>query len=141
MPAVERKWLLLIAGLIWMAVGTMLDAISYSWLMLESRNSIALAALAGIATAMVIHHFGFLRVVDKNLRRILPENGTRCVFAFISWKSYLMIAVMILLGSLLRHSPIPRLYLSVLYTGIGTALMLSSVRYFRYFKLSWKTQT
>jgi hypothetical protein len=57
--------------------------------------------------------------------------GKKCVFSFLTWRSYIIVAVMIALGSLLRHSPIPKPYLSILYTGIGLALVLSSVRYLR----------
>jgi hypothetical protein len=38
---------------------------------------------------------------------------------------------MVTMGITLRHSPIPKQYLSVIYTGIGLALFLSSIRYFR----------
>ena len=48
------------------------------------------------------------------------------------WRSYLLIPFMIILGVILRHSPVPRLYLAVLYLAIGTALFLSSLRYLRY---------
>jgi hypothetical protein len=40
---------------------------------------------------------------------------------------------MIVLGSTLRHSSIPKQWLSVIYTGIGLALFLSGVKYFRFF--------
>ena len=40
---------------------------------------------------------------------------------------------MIAMGAILRHSPIPKGYLAILYTGIGLALVLSSVRYMRVF--------
>ena len=56
-----------------------------------------------------------------------------CVFAFVPWKSYLIIVIMIAMGSTLRHSAIPKQYLAILYMGIGLALMLSSVRYLRVF--------
>jgi hypothetical protein len=69
--------------------------------------------------------------VDKNLDRLLPMQGKKCVFAFITWKSYIIIAVMIALGIFLRHAPIPKPYLAVLYIGIGLALILSSIRYLR----------
>lgn len=81
--------------------------------------------------AMVIHHFGFLRIVDRNLRRILPAEEKKCIFSFMPWKSYFLVAVMVCAGIFLRHSSIPKQYLSILYIGIGLALILSSVRYFR----------
>ena len=77
------------------------------------------------------HHFGFLRVVDKNLARILPMEGKRCLFSFMSWKSYLVVALMASMGMLLRHSPIPKHLLSVVYLAIGLALVLSSMRYLK----------
>ena len=109
----------------------MLDGLSYSWLTLEKGDKALLAAGSGFLLALLIHHFGFLRIVDKNLGRILPMEGRRCVFSFMPWKSYLLIACMIIMGIGLRHSPIPKAYLSVLYIGIGTALILSSIRYLR----------
>ena len=82
---------------------------------------------------MFVHHFGFLKIVDKNIARILPENEKRCIFSFMPWKSYLIIPVMITMGTILRHSAIPKQYVAILYTGIGLALILSSVRYVRVF--------
>jgi hypothetical protein len=131
-PAVSRKSLLLLAGLLWIGTGVMLDHRSYVWLQLEKMPSALLAGSAGFLLALLIHHLGFLRLVDKNLGRILPMEGRRCLFAFMPLRSYFMIALMITLGLLLRHSPLPKLYLSVVYSAIGTALILSSLRYLRY---------
>jgi len=131
-PGVPKAALLLIAGVLWIGVGLMLDILSYSWLRNEILHKALISAIIGFVAALIIHHLGFLRVVDKNLNRILPMEGRRCVFSFISWKSYLLIAVMIFMGYLLRHSPLPRLYLAALYAAIGTALILSSFRYLRH---------
>jgi hypothetical protein len=137
-PGVSKSALLFLAGIMWLGVGIMLDSLSYSWLKVESRNYALVAAVIGFVAALIIHHFGFLRIVDKNLARILPMEGRRCVFSFMPWKSYFLIMIMVMLGILLRHSPLPKLYLSVLYTGIGTALILSSVRYLRYLVITIK---
>ena len=131
-PGVPKSTLLLIAGIIWISVGIMLDGISYSWLRPETTIHALSAAAVGFVCALVVHHFGFLRIVDRNLARILPMEGKRCVFSFMPWKSYILIIIMVVMGFLLRHSPIPKLYLAVLYIGIGTALILSSLRYLRY---------
>jgi len=131
-PGVERWALLLLAGLVWIAVGTMMLLLARGWLAVLPAPRAALVAGAGFAAALVIHHLGFLRVVDKNLSRILPMQGKRCLFSFMSWKSYLMVAVMVAMGVALRHSPLPRPALAVLYLGIGAALILSSVRYLRH---------
>jgi hypothetical protein len=131
-PGVPKNWLLLLAGLLWFGVGCMLDGFAWSWLRTEMPGRASLLAAAGFACALVIHHFGFLRIVDKNLDRILPMQGKRCVFSFMPLKSYMLILIMSLMGATLRHSALPRPYLAVLYSAIGTALLLSSIRYFRY---------
>ena len=130
-PAVDKRVLLFLAGMMWIGVGTMLLFLSYTWLNAFQDPDSFLFEGMGVAAAMLIHHFGFLKIVDKNLGRILPMEGKRCVFSFLSWKSYLMIGLMIAMGVLLRHSAIPKRYLSILYTGIGLALVLSSIRYLR----------
>lgn len=131
-PAADKRALLFLAGLVWVGVGTMLLFLSYSWLIPPrvNGNSFVFAG-AGIALALVVHHFGFLKIADKNLRRILPMEGKQCIFSFMTWKSYVIAALMAAMGALLRHSQIPKPYLSILYTGIGLALILSSVRYMR----------
>ena len=80
---------------------------------------------------MPVHHFGFLKIADKNLRRLLPLTEKKCIFSFITWKSYLVVVIMIGFGITLRHSGIPRQYLSVIYNCIGLALFLSGLRYIR----------
>jgi hypothetical protein len=122
---------MLLAALLWLGTGFMLDGWSYSWLRMEKGDKALWAAAIGFVLALIIHHFGFLRMVDKNMGRILPLEGRRCVFSFMPWKSYLLIFCMVFLGIGLRHWPIPKIYLSVLYIGIGTALILSSLRYLR----------
>ena len=131
-PGVPKSALLLIAGIIWLAIGVMMDGLAYSWLRTEPPHQALWVSAFGFVFALFIHHFGFLRLVDRNLGRILPMKGRRCVFSFMPWKSYFLVVVMIFLGSLLRHSSLPKIYLAILYMAIGTALILSSVRYLRY---------
>ena len=130
-PAVNKRVLLFMAGFMWLAVGTIMLFLSFSWLnAFQARGSFLFAGI-GVIVALVLHHSGFLKIVDKNLGRILPIEGTRCAFSFITWKSYIMIAAMVSMGALLRHSPIPRPYLAFLYISVGLALLLSSIRYLR----------
>jgi hypothetical protein len=137
-PGVPKSVLLFLAGIMWIMVGIMLNGLAYSWLRAENLDNVLLASIIGFVCSLIIHHFGFLRIVDRNLARILPMEGKKCVFAFMPLKSYILIIIMVLFGVLLRHSAIPKLYVSVLYTGIGTALILSSIRYLRYLILTLK---
>ncbi len=125
--------LLFLAGGLWVCVGTMLLFWAVSWLLEAANVNRYVFAGAGVVLALFVHHFGFLKIVDKNIARILPENEKRCIFSFMPWKSYLIIPIMITMGTILRHSAIPKQYVAILYTGIGLALILSSVRYVRVF--------
>jgi hypothetical protein len=130
-PAVTKNFLLFLAGIVWVFVGLMLLFLAFSWLSTASNSTTFLFTSAGVVLALFVHHFGFLKIADKNLKRILLMNEKKCLFAFIPWKSYLIIALMITMGIALRHSAIPKRYLAILYICIGMGLILSSVRYIR----------
>ncbi len=132
-PVVDKKILVLLPGIMWCGVGVMLISFSVSWLSPYPGNVEFFYFLAGFLAAMPIHHFGFLKIVDKNLNRLLPLTEKRCVFSFMTLKSYLTVLFMVAMGIALRHSSFPKRYLSILYNGIGLALFLSGIRYFRFF--------
>jgi hypothetical protein len=130
-PAVNKRFLVFLAGFIWIGVGIMLNSFAASWLMTYGRSPLFLFIAIGLAGSVIIHHYGFLKIVDKNLGRISKMEGKRCAFSFMTWRSYFTVAIMVTMGIMLRHSAIPKQYLSVLYIAIGMALILSSIRYFR----------
>jgi hypothetical protein len=130
-PKVDRKILILVAGIMWCGVGVMLISFAVTWLSRYEGKGVVLYYAAGFLAAMPIHHFGFLKLADKNLLRLLPLKEKRCLFSFITWKSYLIIVVMMTMGITMRHSSVPKQYLSILYNGIGLGLFLSGIRYFR----------
>jgi len=132
-PAVTKSVLLLLAGSVWLCVGTMLLVLAHAWLSNASGTIAIMFFGFGVVLALLVHHFGFLKIVDKNIERILPMVEKKCLFSFITWKSYIIILVMVALGTFLRHSAIPHRFLAILYTGIGLALILSSLRYLRVF--------
>ena len=130
-PRVDKKILIMVAGIMWCGVGVLLITYAEYWLAAYKGKGSILFYAAGFLAAMPIHHFGFLKLADKNLGRLLPLNEKRGIFTFITLKSYFIIIIMIALGITLRHSSIPKQYLSVIYNGIGLALFLSGIRYFR----------
>ena len=129
-PAVPKKVLLVIIGSMWFCVGIMLVIMAIHWLYIYDGNP-WIFAVPGLIAGLIIHYYGFLKIVDKNLGRISRLPGKPCIFSFVSWKSYIIIILMVSMGIILRHSPIQKQYLSPIYLGIGLALFLSSIRYFR----------
>jgi hypothetical protein len=132
-PAVDKKVLIFIAGFLWLCTGIMLMTLAITWLSRISTEEEVLYLSAGCLIAMPVHRFGFMKIVNKNLNRLLPVTDKKCVFSFMTWRSYLIIPVMASMGYALRHSGFPKQYISVIYSAIGLALFLSGISYFRYF--------
>ncbi len=131
-PAVPRRALWLTAGLLWSGVGIALCAMAVHWLCRDGGPwplRTACACLGAISGFMVYRH-GFSRIARKNANRIAQKSDRVCLFAFQAWKSYILIAVMVGLGYTLRHSPLPRPILAVIYSTIGIGLLLSSRVYY-----------
>lgn len=133
-PAAPKYVLLFISGIMWLGVGIFLNSYVYAWLRPNFQNSNFILIGFGIFLSIIIHYFGFRKVANKNLKRIQEMPSWPCIFSFMSWKSYLLVIIMIGIGITLRLSPIPKNYLSIIYIGIGLALALSS---FKYFKMSF----
>jgi hypothetical protein len=132
-PRADKRILVLLAGLMWCGVGVLLISYAITWLSLCTPKQQYIFYGIGFLAAMPVHHFGFLRIADKNLKRLLPLTEKKCLFSFMTWKSYIIVLVMVSMGIALRHSSIPKRYLSILYNGIGLALFLSGIRYLRFF--------
>jgi len=64
----------------------------------------------------------------KNIDRIKgrPE-GKYCIGGFMPWKAWLLVAAMIILGRLLRSSPLPPTLIWGIYAAIGEALLIGSL--------------
>lgn len=132
-PRVDKRILVFLAGLMWCGVGIMLIKYAVLWLSKVNGKEQFYFYTAGLLAAILIHHFGFLKIADQNLKRLLPLTEKKCLFSFMTWKSYIIVPFMVSMGIGLRHSSIPKPYLSILYIGIGFGLFLSGIRYFRFF--------
>lgn len=134
-PAVTKSWLIALAGLMWTAVGMTLCRLAYNWLAVINRGMATSLGLLGVVMAVAAYHFGFSKIARKNMKRLCLLTERTCVFAFQTWKGYLIIGFMITLGIILRNSAIPKQYLAITYTTIGGAIFLSS---FHYYGLLWR---
>jgi hypothetical protein len=129
-PAVNKYWLLFAAGLVWSGVGIMLCWLAFIWLEDFHSAWTVWIIIAGLILSVVIYFFGFLRITRSNIDRLRNVVGKVCVFAFFPWKSYLIMIMMMTMGMMLRHSAIPKPYLSILYESIGGGLFFSSLHYY-----------
>lgn len=129
-PEAPICWLVAAAGFMWSAVGILLCRLAFGWLGALDFSRAILSGTAGVVGMLAAYYFGFSAIALKNIGRLSFFADKACFFAFQAWKSYLIIAFMIALGAMLRHSSIPREYLAALYLSIGGALLLSSIHYY-----------
>ena len=101
------------------------------WIIHHSESWLLLILAAGVV-GIVKSYLVFFKLIKKNVQRIkelAPHKDKICIFAFQANMSYLLVMVMITAGILLRLSPIPKLYLGLIYTAIGVALGMSGIKY------------
>jgi hypothetical protein len=132
-PAIPRRALLVLAGAAWTAVGIMLLNYGYTWLTHPPVIRNLGIGILSVAASLAVYRIGFNGIALKNIARIRSLKEKPCAFSFLAWKGYLIIAVMMTMGILLRGSSIPRPYLAIVYVTIGGALFLSSLSYYSHF--------
>jgi len=135
-PAVPRNVLFAVAGFLWTIAGGLLCVRAALWLE-EVRFAAALEIETGaVVLAIVAYALLFSRLVRRNIDRIVRLPDRACVFAFTAWRGYVMIALMVTAGILLRNSTIPHYYLSLPYTAMGGVLLTGSIQFYRKFVTS-----
>lgn len=133
-PAVHKKWLIFLSGLMWSGVGVLLNWFAYRWLPDFKHWQIVFAYSIGILAGLIIAKFGFGKLAVKNRNRILEYPKKVCAFAFQRWEMYILIAVMMGMGIFMRTSGfIPKYLLAPVYIGIGLALFIGSFVYYKSF--------
>jgi len=122
-PAARAKTHLLAAALLWTVVGLGLTAAGLVWSFGSALPWSLLLAAAGVAAGTVKGRLVIRKMADWNTARIIARGDGHCLGGFLAPKTWLLIAVMMSSGILLRRSGVPRPILGVLYTAVGTGLL------------------
>ena len=130
-PGLPKYYLVLTAGLLWNGVGLLLCGSAFRWLAPLSWIGRIFLTAVGIGLSLPAYRYGFKKIVRRNLDRLALLPDSSCLFAFQAWKSYLLVALMILIGFGLRHSALPKPFLAVVYLTIGAALIFAGGQYFK----------
>jgi hypothetical protein len=123
-PAARAKTHLLAAALLWTVVGLGLTAAGLVWSFGSALPWSLLLAAAGVAAGTVKGRLVIRKMADWNTARIIARGDGHCLGGFLAPKTWLLIAVMMSSGILLRRSGVPRPILGVLYTAVGTGLLI-----------------
>jgi len=130
-PHLTKRYLLLVAAIVWTFAGGMLLFRGISILRFYTIPTVLEECGCGIA-GIFFYIFMFSAISRKHIQRILNLPMERPgVFLFFNGRSYGMMALMICCGVSLRMSGIvPLEYLSLFYIAMGTPLLLSAMRFY-----------
>ncbi len=115
---------LLLAALLWTAVGLGLGSAGVGWCLGSSQSTVLL--LLGIALGSAKGVLVLDRTARRSAERIRNRGDGVCLGGFFSWQTWLFVLTMMAGGALLRRSAVPRGALGPLYLAVGVALLWGS---------------
>ncbi len=130
-PGVPKRYLLLIAGLVWTFASFMLGGRGLAWL--DANDQLFMLHLAiDVVLGLGFFILVFAKVSFKHISRIQAlELAKPSLFAFFDTKGYIMMGIMITAGILLRSSGlVPPEILYNFYVLMGTPLLVSAFRFY-----------
>jgi len=134
-PTASIRTHLFAAGLMWSLAGLGLCTAGTIWMAMARSHwfapLVALALIVGVFKA----RFVLDRTAARIVRRIEERGDGRCLGGFLSWKSWCLVAAMMILGRLLRASPLPLLARGGIYLAIGAALLVASRRVWKAYSI------
>lgn len=133
-PGASRSAHLLVAALMWTCVGLLLMFRGTVWLYGIDKLWIILPAICvGSLKALYLLD----RSANKNISRIVEGKDGKCLGAVYSWKTWLLVILMMAMGCLLRNSTLPKEFLGLFYVSIGWGLLFASRKSWG----AWKLET
>lgn len=130
---VNRQFLLITAGIVWIIAGANILRIGIvTWI----NSTQDWMFKIGEATVVFLLFFVFIfrKLYYKHTRRIEEKKEDKnCPFSFFDVKSWIMMVFMIALGITIRSLHLlPDSFISVFYTGLSIALILTGILFIRY---------
>lgn len=136
---VNRQVLLITAGIVWIIAGANILRIgiatwtdtSHEWMFKVGEATIVF---------LLFFVFVFKKLYDKHTRRIEQKKEDKnCPFSFFDVKGWIIMTFMITLGITVRSFHLlPDSFISVFYTGLSIALILTGLLFVRYWWLRRK---
>ena len=132
-PAAGVRAHLYAAALLWTVVGLGLTAAGMAWSFSSALPWSLLLAGTGVAAGLVKGRYVLRAMAERNAARIIARGDGRCLGGFLSLKTWLLVVLMMTSGIILRRSAVPRPVLGVLYSAVGTALLVGCVTLWKAF--------
>lgn len=127
--SIPNKYLMLIAGVVWMFAGIMVVKTGLPYFVTQGRYIFSVLLAASVFS--VFYFFIFSKLVEKHTIRINNDNRKKMfVMEFFDKKSYLVMMVMVLGGITIRKlSLLPAFFIGFFYFGIGLALFSCGMKF------------
>jgi len=127
--SITNKYLILIAGVVWMFAGMMVIETGLPLFIKQGRYIFSIFLAASVFS--VFYLFIFSKLVEKHTIRISKDNRKKMfIMEFFDKKSYLIMVIMVLGGSIIRKlSLLPTFYIGFFYVGIGLALFSCGMKF------------
>lgn len=132
-PAAGVRTHLFSAALLWTVVGSGLSVAGIAWCFGSALPWALFLAGAGVAAGLVKGRYVLRTMAERNAARIIDRGDGHCLGGFLSLKTWLLVVLMMISGILLRRSAVPRPVLGVLYSAVGTALLVGCLTLWRAF--------
>jgi hypothetical protein len=129
-PAAAVSTHLMLAGSMWLIVGSVLVIFGSRWLWAGDPVHAPWVAAASVAVGFMKSLLVLDRVARKAVERIRARGDGRCIGGFLSPQSWGLVALMMVGGRILRGS-IAAAVVGPIYMAVGTSLSLSS-------RLAWR---
>lgn len=122
-PGAGRVTHLFLAPLLWTSIGIMLMVRGWGWIEPGYAKLLVLVAF-GIGTAKSV--FVLNKTVKRGAQRIISMEDGTCLGAVYSWKTWLLVGLMVTFGITMRKLIEPGMIIGTIYMAIGWALFFSS---------------
>jgi hypothetical protein len=122
-PGVSRSVHLFAAPFLWTAIGTLLMVRGFGWI---GAGTARWLVVLGLVLGTIKSKLVLDRTAKKSLKRILDMGDNTCIGAVYSWKTWLLVGLMMTFGITMRKLTDPGMVIGTLYVAIGWALFLSS---------------
>ena len=127
-PAAPVGVHLLLAALMWTAVGGALLFFGARWVWMAQLPHGWLLLAAGVLAGLVKTRFVLWSAAGRITNRIITHGDGRCVGGFLSLRTWAFVVVMVAAGRLLRGAVLPRTAVGLVYAAVGVALLTASLR-------------
>ncbi|HHD64014.1 MAG TPA: hypothetical protein ENK96_06570 [Desulfobulbaceae bacterium] len=124
-PGVNRSAHLFIASFLWSVIGVVLMLRGWGWIGSGiARFSVGFALLLGTVKSLLVLD----KAAARSMERIKQFDDFTCIGAVYSWKTWLLVGLMMIFGITMRKITDPGIVIGTLYVAIGWALLFSSRR-------------